>query len=80
MGIATILEARKIFHQAFGSKKADAIHAAVEGPISSVWPGSALQLHPDVTFYLDRESASKLSLLDYYRRVEENERAIRDRM
>jgi len=80
MGIGTILEARKIFLQAFGNKKADAIRAAVEGPISTVWPGSALQLHPDVTFYLDRESASKLSLLDYYRRVAENERAMADRM
>jgi glucosamine-6-phosphate deaminase len=80
MGIATILEARKIFLQAFGMKKADAIRAAIEGPISSVWPGSALQLHPDVTFYLDRESASKLTLLDYYRRVEENERSISSRL
>jgi glucosamine-6-phosphate deaminase len=80
MGIATILEARKILLQAFGNKKADAIRAAVEGPVTSVCPGSALQLHPDVTFFLDRESASKLSLLDYYRMVEENERTIADRM
>jgi glucosamine-6-phosphate deaminase len=80
MGIATILEARRIYLQAFGSKKADAIRASLEGPISSLWPGSALQLHPDVTVYLDPESASKLSLLDYYRRVEENERSIESRM
>jgi glucosamine-6-phosphate deaminase len=76
MGIATILEARKILLQAFGFKKAEAVRAAVEGPISSFWPGSALQLHADVTFYLDAESASKLSLLDYYRRVAENEKTL----
>jgi len=73
MGIGTILEARKILLQGFGKKKAEAVRAAVEGPISAFWPGSALQLHPDVSFYLDPESASKLSLLDYYARVRENE-------
>ena len=73
MGIGTILEARKILLQAIGLKKAEAVRAAVEGPVSSFWPGSALQLHPDVTFYLDRGSASRLTLLDYYLKVQENE-------
>jgi len=73
VGIGTILEARKILLQAFGRKKVDAVHAAVEGPISAFWPGSALQLHPHVSFCLDAASASKLSLLDYYKRVRENE-------
>jgi hypothetical protein len=27
---------------------------------------SALQLHPDVTAYLDRPAAGKLSMVDYY--------------
>jgi len=31
---------------------------------------SALQLHPDVTAYLDRPAASKLSMLDYYQWVQ----------
>jgi glucosamine-6-phosphate deaminase len=69
MGIGTILDASRILLHAFGKEKADAVYAAVEGPISSFWPASALQLHGDVTFFLDADSASKLSLIDYYERV-----------
>ncbi len=79
MGIGTILEAKKIFLQSFGEKKAEAIQAAIEGPVSSFWPGSALQLHRDVTFYLDPSSASRLSMLEYYRRAQENEAGMRRR-
>jgi glucosamine-6-phosphate deaminase len=77
MGIGTILETKKILLQAFGLKKADAVRATVEGPVSSFWPASALQLHPDVSLFLDAESASKLSLLAYYRRVEQNQEYLR---
>jgi len=79
MGVGTILEARRILLQSFGTKKAQAVHAAVEGPISSFWPASALQLHPDVTFFVDAESASLLSMRDYYRRVRANELRLRGR-
>jgi glucosamine-6-phosphate deaminase len=78
MGIGTILDARRIVLQSFGKKKAQAVHAAVEGPISSFWPASALQLHPDVTMYVDTESASLLTMSDYYRRVRQNELRLRD--
>ena len=77
MGVGTILEARHILLRSFGQKKAQAIHAAVEGPVSSFWPASALQLHPDVTFFVDAESASLLTMRDYYRRVRENELRLR---
>ncbi|HLU46596.1 MAG TPA: glucosamine-6-phosphate deaminase, partial [Planctomycetota bacterium] len=60
MGIGTILGAKRILLQAFGEKKADAIRAIVEGPISAFWPGSVLQLHPETTLFLDRASASRL--------------------
>lgn len=73
MGIATILGARRILLQSFGTKKAKAVHAAVEGPISSFWPASALQYHEDVAFFLDAESAESLTMRNYYRRVRENE-------
>ncbi len=73
MGIGTILSARRICLQAFGEKKAQALQASVEGPVSSFWPGSALQLHDDVRLYLDADSASLLSMLDYYRRTQKNE-------
>lgn len=73
MGTGTILEARRIVLQSFGHKKAHAIRAAVEGPVQAFWPASALQLHPDVTLYLDGESASMLTMRDYYRQVRHNE-------
>ncbi|MGE0144990.1 MAG: glucosamine-6-phosphate deaminase [Planctomycetota bacterium] len=79
MGIGTILGARRILLQSFGAKKADAVHAAVEGPLSSFWPASALQLHADVSFYVDAESASRLTMRDYYRRVCDNERKLAQR-
>lgn len=77
MGIGTILDARRIVLQSFGAKKAEAIHAAVEGALSSFWPASALQLHPDVTMFVDAESAALLTMRDYYRRVRENELRLR---
>ena len=69
MGIGTILESRHCVLLAFGKKKARAIADAVEGPITSMNPASALQLHPKVTVFLDPESASELKMQEYYRWV-----------
>ena len=66
--------------RARGSQADKAVRAAVEGPISSFWPGSALQLHPDVVFCVDPDSASRLTLLDYYQRVAENEERLQPRL
>jgi glucosamine-6-phosphate deaminase len=71
-GIATILEARRIVLVATGRSKAEAIHHTVEGALSAMWPGSALQLHPDVTVILDTAAGSRLQLVDYYREVWNN--------
>jgi glucosamine-6-phosphate deaminase len=70
MGVGTIFEARKIVLVANGESKADAVAKAIEGPITSMITASALQLHPDVTAYLDRAAASKLSMIDYYEWVQ----------
>jgi len=66
MGVGTILEARKIILVANGEGKADAVAGAIEGPVTSMCTASALQLHPDVTYFLDRAAASKLKMLEYY--------------
>jgi glucosamine-6-phosphate deaminase len=66
MGIGTILEARHCLLLAFGKHKARAIAAAVEGPITSMNPASALQQHPKVTVLLDEEAAAELKLNQYY--------------
>jgi glucosamine-6-phosphate deaminase len=77
MGIGTILDARTILLQAFGQKKAEAIRATVEGPLSSYCPGSALQLHEDATLFVDSEAASLLSMRDYYRQTQTYEEQLR---
>jgi len=71
MGIGTILESRHCVMLAFGARKAKAIAGAVEGPITSMNPASALQNHPKVTVILDEAAAADLILKDYYRWVYE---------
>lgn len=66
-GLGTILEARHLVLAAQGEAKAEAIRLAVEGPLSSMCPASALQLHPNATVIVDEAAASRLQLQDYYR-------------
>ena len=61
MGIATILEARSILLLATGDAKADALAAALEGPVTPACPAAFLSRHPDVTVIADRAAASRLS-------------------
>ena len=72
MGVGTILEAEKIILVANGRSKAKAVAQAAEGPVTSMITASALQLHPDVTYFLDREAAGELEMLDYYQWVQRN--------
>lgn len=60
MGVRTIMNARKVILLANGSNKAETIHKAIYGKIDPKLPASILQLHPDVTFILDKEAASML--------------------
>lgn len=71
MGLGTILEARTILLLASGSRKAEAVAAAVEGPVSAFVPASVLQFHQHVTVILDAEASAELRQKDYYRRVME---------
>jgi glucosamine-6-phosphate deaminase len=72
MGIGTIMEARQNLLLAFGTNKARAIAEAVEGPVTSMNPASALQMHPVVKLCLDEAAAGRLKRADYYRWVYEN--------
>jgi glucosamine-6-phosphate deaminase len=69
MGIGTILEAKRILLLASGSSKAAAIAKAIEGPLTASVTASALQLHGDVTFIIDREAGAQLKQQEYYQRV-----------
>lgn len=66
-GIGTILEARHLVLIACGAAKAEPIARAVEGPVASMCPASAIQLHPHATVVVDEAAASRLTLTDYYR-------------
>ncbi|UTT61458.1 glucosamine-6-phosphate deaminase [Microcella humidisoli] len=66
-GLGTILAARHLVLLAFGAAKAEALAAAVEGPVTSSLPGSAIQLHGRVTVVVDDAAASALRFADYYR-------------
>ena len=61
VGIATILDARRILLLAAGSGKSHAAARAIQGPVSESTPASALQLHADVTAILDQGAAANLS-------------------
>lgn len=71
-GLGTILRARHLLMVVSGAGKAEAVAAAVEGPLSASCPGSALQLHPHVSVLLDAAAASRLARADYYREVWES--------
>jgi glucosamine-6-phosphate deaminase len=70
MGVATILDARRCVLLAHGPRKARAVAAMVEGPVSSMVPASALQLHANTTVLCDEAAAAQLALADYYREVQ----------
>jgi glucosamine-6-phosphate deaminase len=68
-GLGTILRAEHLVLVATGAAKADAVAAAVEGPLTASCPGSVLQLHPHVTFVVDEAAGSSLARAAHYRYV-----------
>jgi glucosamine-6-phosphate deaminase len=65
MGIGTILNARRVLLLASGENKADAVAAALEGPVTASCPASTLQLHRYATFVIDSAAAGRLQLEGY---------------
>ncbi|BDZ40862.1 glucosamine-6-phosphate deaminase [Paraoerskovia sediminicola] len=68
-GLATIMSAKHLVLLATGKGKAEAVHQLVEGPISAMWPGTIMQMHPHATVLVDDAAASRLQLADYYRQT-----------
>lgn len=79
MGIATIMEARRILLLATGESKAGAVADMVEGPVTAMCPASVLQLHEHVTVLLDEPAASRLKRRDYYDLAHRENEALKDR-
>jgi glucosamine-6-phosphate deaminase len=68
-GLGTILRAEHLVLVATGERKAGAVAAAAEGPLTASCPGSVLQLHPHVTLVVDEAAGSRLERADHYRYV-----------
>jgi glucosamine-6-phosphate deaminase len=60
MGVATILEARRVELIAFGEAKADIVRRAIKDAPSAGCPATWLQQHPRCTFNLDAAAAKAL--------------------
>ncbi|MGA9720169.1 MAG: glucosamine-6-phosphate deaminase [Acidobacteriaceae bacterium] len=58
--IPTILNVRKLIVSIPGRRKAQSVRRALLDPISTACPATILRSHPDVTLYLDQESAAEL--------------------
>lgn len=59
-GLGTIMRARSLVLLAFGERKAAALAAALEGPVSEDMPASIVQRHPRVLVLADEAAASLL--------------------
>ena len=61
MSVRRILKSEEIIAVVPDARKAAAVKACVEGPVSPMAPASILQTHPNTTLYLDHDSAALLS-------------------
>jgi glucosamine-6-phosphate deaminase len=61
MSIRQIMKSQTIVCSVPDGRKAEAVRAVVEGPVTPQTPASILQQHADATVYLDRPAASLLS-------------------
>lgn len=61
MGVSTILSARRVVIIAWGSAKADAVAALLEGPVTTACPASFLQTHPNTLLIADAPACSALT-------------------
>jgi len=76
MGIGTIMDARMVVLLAIGERKASAIRAMVEGPVSAWNPASALQMHPSTIVIIDDAAASQLSDPEFFKHIERENQAL----
>jgi len=61
MSVRQILKSIEIIAVVPDARKAEAVKACVEGPVSPIAPASILQTHPNTMLYLDEDSAALLT-------------------
>lgn len=59
--VPTLMKASKIFVVVPGPAKAQAVAAALEGPLTNLCPASILRTHPAAAIFLDKHSAARLT-------------------
>ncbi|MEO6685310.1 MAG: glucosamine-6-phosphate deaminase, partial [Dyadobacter sp.] len=64
MSVKQIMKSKHIICSVPDQRKAIAVKNSLENEISTMFPASILQTHPDCTYYLDQPSASLLSKSD----------------
>lgn len=60
MSVRQVLKAKEILAIVPGPRKAEAIRACFESPVSPAAPASILRTHPNAAIYLDKESSALL--------------------
>ncbi|MFD2210760.1 glucosamine-6-phosphate deaminase [Virgibacillus halophilus] len=60
LGLADMMEAKKVLLVASGTRKAEAVKATIEGPINEDCPAAILRAHPNAVFIIDDAAASLL--------------------
>ncbi len=61
MSVKQIMKSNHIICSVPDERKATAVKNTVEQKVSNLYPASMLQLHPDCTLFLDKDSAAHLS-------------------
>jgi glucosamine-6-phosphate deaminase len=59
--VSVLMKAGKVFVMVPGQAKAQAVAAALEGPLTNLCPASILRTHPDAAIFLDKDSAARLT-------------------
>jgi glucosamine-6-phosphate deaminase len=67
MSVRQMLRSEAIVCVVPDQRKADAVRASIEGPLDPMTPASILRTHPNVSIYLDAESAGLLSATTMHR-------------
>ena len=65
VGVATVLDSKEVVILALGPKKARAVAAAIEGPMTHYNTVSSLQNHPEGVLVLDDAAAQELKVSSY---------------
>ena len=60
IGLGHLMNTKKVFLMANGSKKAEVIKKTIEGPVTKSFPASIMQKHPDGCILIDEEAGSLL--------------------